>query len=106
MGGNRALPNCVDSAEMLDEIITRSRGEFRRTSSSKVTSSTSTPTKDIKLIHHQSPRYYSDNGFSSPKISRLRGGEQNSSPLSGGRGGGGGPLSPKEVKPSNLGTSV
>lgn len=101
MGGSRA-PQCVDSAEMLDEIITRSRGEFRRTSSSKVTSSTSTPSKDMKPIH-QSPRYYSDNAFSSPKISRLRGGEQqNSSPLSGGRGG----VSPREAKPSNLGTSI
>lgn len=87
---------------MLDEIITRSRGEFRRTSSSKVTSSTSTPSKDMNLIH-QSPRYYLDNAFSSPKISRLRGGEQNSSPISGSRGGGGA-LSPREVKPSNLGT--
>lgn len=56
----------------------------------------------MKLIH-QSPRYYLDNAFSSPKISRLRGGEQNSSPISGSRGGGGA-LSPREVKPSNLGT--
>lgn len=100
MGGSRAPPVYADSAEMLDEIITRSRGEIRRTSSSKVTSSTSTPAhKDIKLI--QSPRY-------SPQISSRLTGEQNSSisPLSVSGGSGGGALSPREMRPSNLGTSV
>ncbi|XP_019422105.1 PREDICTED: boron transporter 1-like [Lupinus angustifolius] len=44
----------IDESEILDGVITRSRGEFRRTSSSKITSTTPTPGNDLKS--HQSPR--------------------------------------------------
>lgn len=52
------IPN-IDGAEILDEIITRSRGEIRLTQSAKVTSST--PTLDIRPTHslQASPRKYS-----------------------------------------------
>ncbi|GMI98908.1 REQUIRES HIGH BORON 1 [Hibiscus trionum] len=52
--------------EILDEVITRSRGEFRHTSSPKVTSSTATP--EIDPRSHQSPRL-----SNSPRLSELRG---------------------------------
>ncbi|KAJ7977710.1 Boron transporter like [Quillaja saponaria] len=83
----------VGEGEILDEVITRSRGEFRHLSSPKVTSSTSTPVNDPKS--HQSPR---------PPFSPSAGefiGEQ--SPRSGGRG----TYSPRtgEVRVSNLGRS-
>lgn len=38
----------IDSGEILDEMITRSRGEIRRTHSPKITSSTPNSTEDIK----------------------------------------------------------
>ncbi|KAF8037021.1 hypothetical protein BT93_B0061 [Corymbia citriodora subsp. variegata] len=38
----------IDSGEILDEMITRSRGEIRRTHSLKITSSTPSSTDDIK----------------------------------------------------------
>ncbi|KAF9595099.1 hypothetical protein IFM89_037033 [Coptis chinensis] len=84
----------AETGEVLDEMITRSRGEIRHTSSPKVTSSTSTPMKDSKSV--QSPRYL-DKAFS-PRVSVLRGAR---SPQLGGRG----PLSPRtgEAKPSKLG---
>ncbi|KAE9615897.1 putative bicarbonate transporter [Lupinus albus] len=44
----------IDESEILDGVITRSRGEFRRTSSSKITSTTPTPGNDLKS--HHSPR--------------------------------------------------
>ncbi|KAJ1412532.1 Bicarbonate transporter, C-terminal [Sesbania bispinosa] len=80
--------------EILDEVITRSRGEFRHTSCSpRITSSTPTPGNDPKS--HLSPRL----SFSS------RAGELTTeqSPRSGARG----HYSPKarEVKLSNLGRS-
>ncbi|GAY44900.1 hypothetical protein CUMW_085430 [Citrus unshiu] len=53
-------------AEILDEVITRSRGEFRHTNSSKITSSTSTPANDP--LSMQSPRVRQ-----SPRLSELRG---------------------------------
>ncbi|KAE8723228.1 putative boron transporter 3 [Hibiscus syriacus] len=52
--------------EILDEVITRSRGEFRHTSSPKVTSSTATPENDPRS--HRSPRL-----SSSPRLGELRG---------------------------------
>ncbi|XP_030531406.1 boron transporter 1-like isoform X1 [Rhodamnia argentea] len=38
----------IDSGEILDEMITRSRGEIRRTHSPKITSSTPNSTEDLK----------------------------------------------------------
>ncbi|KAF2576884.1 hypothetical protein F2Q68_00001964 [Brassica cretica] len=43
-------------SEILDEVITRSRGEFRHTSSPKVTSSNSTPVNNRSLSQVFSPR--------------------------------------------------
>lgn len=89
-------PSHAGSGEILDEMITRSRGEVKRVNSPKITSSTTTPIRDTKLL--QSPRI-PEKAYS-PQISKLRGQQ---SPLSGGRG----PFSPRtgEPKPSNLGTS-
>ncbi|KAI7984243.1 putative boron transporter 2 [Camellia lanceoleosa] len=86
----------AEDGEILDEMVTRSRGEIRRICSPKVTSSTATPTKDPKIL--QSPRL-SEKAYS-PRLSELRG-EQ--SPRAGGRG----LLSPKtgDPKPSKLGMS-
>ncbi|GMP87395.1 hypothetical protein CsSME_00039788 [Camellia sinensis var. sinensis] len=86
----------AEDGEILDEMVTRSRGEIRRICSPKVTSSTATPTKDPKIL--QSPRL-SEKAYS-PRLSELRG-EQ--SPRPGGRG----LLSPKtgDPKPSKLGMS-
>uniref|UniRef100_A0A5B7C132 Putative boron transporter 2 n=1 Tax=Davidia involucrata TaxID=16924 RepID=A0A5B7C132_DAVIN len=91
-----ARASFADDGEILDELITRSRGEIRHAYSPKVTSSTATPAKDPKNL--QSP-HFSEKAYS-PRISELRG-EQ--SPRSSGRG----PLSPRtgETKPSKLGTS-
>ncbi|KAF5931474.1 hypothetical protein HYC85_032347 [Camellia sinensis] len=84
----------AEDGEILDEMVTRSRGEIRHICSPKVTSSTATPTKDPKIL--QSPRL-SEKAYS-PRLSELRG-EQ--SPRTGGRG----LLSPKtgDPKPSKLG---
>ena len=83
----------VGEGEILDEVITRSRGEFRHTSSPKITSSTPTPRTDTNS--HLSPRL----SFSS----RMGEFKTEQSPRSGARG----PLSPKagEVRLSNLGRS-
>ncbi|XP_042488584.1 probable boron transporter 2 [Macadamia integrifolia] len=83
--------------ELLDELITRSRGEIRHIYSPKVTSSTATPAKDPKSL--QSPQI--SNTAYSPRISELKG---NKSPQLGGRG----PNSPRtgEAKPSNLGQNA
>ncbi|XVE73497.1 hypothetical protein DITRI_Ditri11bG0122700 [Diplodiscus trichospermus] len=80
-------------AEILDEVITRSRGEFRHTSSPKITSSTATPANDPRSL--QSPRL-----SYSPRLSELKG---ERSPKASGKG----PHSPGagEPKPSNLGKS-
>lgn len=82
----------ADGGEILDGIITRSRGEIKHICSPKVTSSSTTPAKELKL---QSPRV-----SYSPRVSELRG---ERTPQSGGRG----PHSPKagEVGPSGLGVS-
>ncbi|CAN4113370.1 unnamed protein product [Withania somnifera] len=84
------------SGEILDEMITRSRGEVKRMNSPKITSSTATPIRDTKLLQSLGI----PEKACSPQISKLRGQQ---SPLSGGRG----PFSPRigEPKPSNLGTS-
>lgn len=76
----------ADGGEILDGIITRSRGEIKHICSPKVTSSSTTPAKELKL--------------QSPRVSELRG---ERTPQSGGRG----PHSPKagEVGPSGLGAS-
>lgn len=89
-------PSHAGSGEILDEMITRSRGEVKRINSPKITSSTATPIRDTKLL--QSPRI-PEKAYS-PQIGKLRGQQ---SPLSGGRG----PFSPRtgEPKPSNLGSS-
>ncbi|KAF8039750.1 hypothetical protein BT93_B2079 [Corymbia citriodora subsp. variegata] len=79
--------------EVLDEVITRSRGEVRHLSSPKITSSTTTPAHDSKSTL-QSPR-----PSFSPRVSELRG---EKSPY-----GGRGPYSPRigEKQPSHLGKS-
>ncbi|KAJ6879824.1 hypothetical protein NC652_033215 [Populus alba x Populus x berolinensis] len=81
--------------EILDEVITRSRGEFRHTSSPKITSSTSTPANYPRS--HQSPRL---SYTYSPRVSELRG---EKSPKPGARG----PNSPitGDQKLSKLGKS-
>ena len=62
-------------AEILDEVITRSRGEFRHTNSSKITSSTSTPANDPQSMQsprvRQSPRHSELRGERSPRIRGL-----------------------------------
>lgn len=84
----------ADDGEILDGMITRSRGEIRRMCSLKMTSSTATPSKELKSL--QSPRF-SDKVYS-PRVNERRG-EQ--SPGNVGRG----PFSPRtnEAKPSILG---
>ncbi|KHN44685.1 Putative boron transporter 2 [Glycine soja] len=78
----------ADDGEVLDGIITRSRGEVRRVCSPKVMKSTPNLSQELT-----SPRL-TDKVYS-PRISHLRG---NQSP----RGVGRGSFSPAEVRPSNL----
>ncbi|XP_043703840.1 probable boron transporter 2 [Telopea speciosissima] len=59
---------CTDSEEILDDIITRSRGEIRHTYSPKLTSSTQTSPYDIKPLY--SPRM-SQKAYS-PQVGELR----------------------------------
>ncbi|GFZ19339.1 HCO3- transporter family [Actinidia rufa] len=91
-----ARASFAEDGEILDEMITRSRGEIRRTCSPKVTSTTGTPVKDPKIL--QSP-HFSEKAYS-PRLSELRG---EISPRSGGRG----LLSPRtgDPRPSKLGIS-
>ncbi|OIT33844.1 PREDICTED: probable boron transporter 2 [Nicotiana attenuata] len=49
--GVQARPTRIDSGEILDEMVTRSRGEIRHSCSPKVTSSTPTPLQEIKPVH-------------------------------------------------------
>ncbi|KAF3456422.1 hypothetical protein FNV43_RR01072 [Rhamnella rubrinervis] len=83
----------ADDGEILDGMMTRSRGEIRRMCSIKVTSSTATP------CSLQSP-CFTDKVYS-PRVIELIRDEQ--SPRLGGKG----PSSPRsgEVRPSNLGKS-
>ncbi|KAI3765839.1 hypothetical protein L2E82_15885 [Cichorium intybus] len=69
----------IDSAEVLDGIITRSRGEIRHTSSVKLTSLTQTPIDDMKPMY--SPRL--SQRVYSPRLNELRG---DKSPKSLGKG--------------------
>ncbi|XP_068345759.1 probable boron transporter 2 [Pyrus communis] len=68
--------SCAGDAEILDEVMTRSRGEFKHVSSPKITSSTSTPANAPEILASPHPTF-------SPRISGLRG---ERSPHSGGRG--------------------
>lgn len=77
--------------EILDGIITRSRGEVRRVCSPKVVSSTAIPSIEFSSL--QSPRL-TDKVYS-PRLGQLRG---NHSP----RGVGRGPFSPGETRSSSL----
>ncbi|XP_021895959.1 boron transporter 1-like [Carica papaya] len=79
--------------EILDEVITRSRGEFRHSFSPKITSSTSTPASELKPFQ-SSP----GSALYSPRVRELRRGRSS---------GGGNPQSPNndESKPSSLGKS-
>ncbi|EOY20738.1 hypothetical protein QUC31_007011 [Theobroma cacao] len=65
----QARTNNIDGAEILDEIITRSRGEIRRSQSPKISSATPTSLGDIKPAY--SPRI--SQRARSPRISQLRG---------------------------------
>ncbi|PSR89168.1 Boron transporter like [Actinidia chinensis var. chinensis] len=91
-----ARASFAEDGEILDEMITRSRGEIRRICSPKVTSTTGTPVKDPTIL--QSP-HFSEKAYS-PRVSELRG---EISPRSGGRG----LLSPRtgDPRPSKLGIS-
>ncbi|CAK7326269.1 unnamed protein product [Dovyalis caffra] len=84
----------ADDGEILDGMITRSRGEIKRMCSPKVTTSDATPSKEFKNV--QSPRF--SDKVHSPRVSELRG---DYSPRSGGRE----PFSPRtgESRLSNLG---
>ncbi|CAL9009247.1 unnamed protein product [Prunus brigantina] len=75
-------------AEILDEVMTRSRGEFRHVSSPGITSSTSTPGNAPKILE-------SPHSSFSPRVSELRG---ERSPCSGGRG----PNSPRTPGSSSI----
>ncbi|XP_030948308.1 probable boron transporter 2 [Quercus lobata] len=86
--------------EIFDEVITRSRGEFKHVSSPKITSSTATPSNDRKSFPSPRASY-------SPRVGEIKG---ERSPRSSGRG----PHSPRtpqshspksEGKSSNLGKS-
>ncbi|XP_072954375.1 probable boron transporter 2 isoform X2 [Typha angustifolia] len=82
------------SGEILDDIVTRSRGEIKHMHSPKVTSSNATPVTDFQGLH--SPRL--SERAHSPRVNELR---QEHSPQMGGRG----PISPRtgEIRPSKLG---
>ncbi|KAL9239779.1 hypothetical protein vseg_014068 [Gypsophila vaccaria] len=84
----------VGEAEILDEMVTRSRGEVRRVSSPKVTSSTTTPAREMTGMN--SPRL----SAYSPRVGELR---AQLSPLSGTTG----PYSPRltQSRSSHLGKS-
>ncbi|KAJ6810171.1 putative boron transporter 2 [Iris pallida] len=61
-------PSRAEGSEILDELVTRSRGEIRRVNSPKVTSSTATPAADLKGV--RSPRI--SERACSPRVSELR----------------------------------
>lgn len=83
----------ADDGEVLDSMITRSRGEIKRVCSPRIRSTSATPTREIKGI--QSPSMSISDKLYSPRVSELR---ENQRPRLGG-------LSPKssETRPSNLG---
>ncbi|XP_017623082.1 probable boron transporter 2 isoform X2 [Gossypium arboreum] len=65
----QATATNIDGLEILDEIMTRSRGEIRRTQSPKVSSTTPSSVGDIKPSYS---RGIFQNAYS-PRISQLRG---------------------------------
>lgn len=84
----------AETREVLDEIVTRSRGEIKHMNSPKVTSSGGTPATDVR--GHSSPRL-SEKAYS-PRVGEPR---PERSPRVGGRRA----FSPRigEIKPSKLG---
>ncbi|CAJ1975128.1 unnamed protein product [Sphenostylis stenocarpa] len=66
---NQAPTVNISGGEILDEVITRSRGEIRRIHSPKTTSSTPTSTGDIRPA--SSPQI--GRSISSPRVTELRG---------------------------------
>ncbi|KAK3034650.1 hypothetical protein RJ639_033605, partial [Escallonia herrerae] len=62
-----ARASSANAGEILDEIVTRSRGEVRHICSPKITSSSGTPARESKIL--QSPRF-----SYSPRVNELRGG--------------------------------
>lgn len=87
----------AESAEILNELVTRSRGEIKHMSSPKVTSTSGTPAADLRSRH--SPQIM-EKGYS-PRMNDLR---TEKSPTVNGRG----KFSPGmgEAKPSKLGDGV
>ncbi|KAG8378894.1 hypothetical protein BUALT_Bualt07G0032000 [Buddleja alternifolia] len=77
--GIQPRPATLDTGEVLDEIITRSRGEIRRACSPKVTSSTQSPRDEMKAVH--SPRW--SQMSHSPRLKEIR---MEISPRSSGKG--------------------
>ncbi|KAI4336151.1 hypothetical protein L6164_014716 [Bauhinia variegata] len=67
--GTQAANVSISGGEILDEIITRSRGEVRRNQSPKTTSSTPTSHGDIRPAH--SPQM--SRRIRSPRVNELRG---------------------------------
>jgi len=59
----------INGGEILDEIITRSRGEIRRTQSPKASSSTATPISDIRSANS----LQISGTIPSPRVAALRG---------------------------------
>ncbi|XP_073140255.1 boron transporter 1-like [Henckelia pumila] len=76
-GTHGRSPN-IDSAEILDEIITRSRGEIRHAHSPKITSSTLSPREEMRSVY--SPRL---SQMASPRLTEVR---TERSPRSSGKG--------------------
>ncbi|GMJ12323.1 REQUIRES HIGH BORON 2 [Hibiscus trionum] len=87
----------ADDGEILDGMMTRSKGEFRRMCSVKQTSTTATPSKEFNGTEIESPRF-SEPGYS-PRVN----GAERRSPRNVTRG----PFSPRtnEARLSNLGKS-
>lgn len=84
----------AESGELLDDMVTRSRGEVKRVNSPKITSSGTTPVSELR--NRSSPRL-SEKAYS-PRISELR---QDRSPRVGG-------VSPRtgEIRASKLGENT
>lgn len=84
----------AESAEILNELVTRSRGEIKHMNSPKVTSTSGAPTTDLRS--HHSPQI-PEKSYS-PRVNELR---QEKSPRISGRGA----FSPNsgEARPSKLG---
>lgn len=76
-GTHGRSPN-IDSAEVLDEIITRSRGEIRHAHSPKITSSNPSPHEEMRSVY--SPRL---SQMASPRLTEVR---TERSPRSSGKG--------------------